>query len=112
MEDDKSSGSRKGAIGRFEPGGDLAPPEGRDEYDQRLESLPDQEKELASESARFADVCQYFERQRMDIPVEIVDQLGGASQFALPKRIALMKKLNKRLMEYLNNVGENPGIRH
>ena len=40
------------------------------------------EKELAEESARFADLCQYFERQRMDVPVEILDQLGRASRLA------------------------------
>jgi len=101
----------KGALDRFEPGGDHGPFEGRNQYDERLNSLPPGEKELAHESARFADLCQYFERQRMDVPVEILDQLGQASRLAIPERIEAMKKLNQRLMEYLDNVGQDPGIR-
>ena len=69
--------------------------------------LPAGEKELAQESARFADLCQYFERQRMDVPVEILDQLGRASRLAIPERIEAMKKLNQRLMEYLNDAGQD-----
>ncbi len=63
------------------------------------------------ESARFADLCQYFERQRMDVPVEILDQLGRASRLAIPERIEAMKKLNQRLMEYLNDAGNGHFIR-
>lgn len=101
----------KGALDRFESGGDRAPIEDRSQYGERFNSLPPGEKELAEESARFADFCQYFERQRMDVPVEIVDQLGSASRLPIPKRVEAMKKLNQKLMEYLDNVGQDPGIR-
>ena len=100
-----------GALARFEAGGDLAPVEDRNEYDLRLKSLPVGEKELAEESARFADLCQYFERQRMEVPVEVLDQLGRASTLAIPERIEAMKKLNQRLMEYLNDAGDSHFIR-
>jgi hypothetical protein len=100
-----------GALARFETGGDLGSVEDRNAYDQRLKSLSVDEKELADESARFADLCQYFERQKMDVPVEVLDQLGRASRLAMPERIEAMKKLNERLMEYLDNVGQDPGIR-
>jgi hypothetical protein len=111
MANNKRSKKVKGALDRFEPGGDHGPFEDRNQYDERLNSLPPGEKELAHESARFADLCQYFERQRMDVPVEILDQLGGVSRIAIPERIEAMKKLNERLMEYLDNVGQDPGIR-
>jgi hypothetical protein len=111
MTSNKRSENVKGALDRLESGGDLGPVEDRNRYDERLDSLPPLEKELAQESARFADLCQYFERQRMDIPMEIVDQLGRASRLAIPERIEAMKKLNQKLMEYLDNVGQDPGIR-
>jgi hypothetical protein len=101
----------KGALDRFESAGDLGPVEDRNQYDERLNSLPPGENELAHESARFADLCQHFERQRMDIPVEILDQLGRASRLAIPERIEAMKKLNHRLMEYLNDAGNGHFIR-
>ena len=111
MSKDKERKDAIGALARFEPGGNLGPVEDRNQYDQRLKSLPVDEKELAEESARFADLCQYFERQRMDVPMEVLDQLGRASRLAIPERIEAMKKLNQRLMEYLNNAGNGHFIR-
>jgi len=111
MPKDEKSNTTTSALTRFEPGGDLGPVEDRNEYDQRLKSLPAGEKELAEESARLADICQYFERQRMDVPVEILDQLGRASRLAIPERIEAMKKLNQRLMEYLNDASEGHFVR-
>jgi hypothetical protein len=111
MSKEEESKETTGALARFGSGGDLGPVEDRNEYDQRLKSLPVGEKELAEESARFADLCQYFERQRMDVPVEILDQLGRASRLAIPERIEAMKKLNQRLMEYLNDAGNSHFIR-
>jgi hypothetical protein len=111
MSKEEKSKNTTGALARVEHVGDLGPIEDRNEYDQRLKSLPSEEKELAQESARFADLCQYFERQRMDVPVEILDQLGRASRLAIPERIEAMKKLNQRLMEHLNHAGNGHFIR-
>ena len=111
MSKEEEAKETKGAFARVGPGGDLGPVEDRNEYDQRLKSLPAGKKELAEESARFADLCQYFERQRMDVPVEILDQLGRASTLAIPERIEALKKLNQRLMEYLNDAGEGHFVR-
>jgi hypothetical protein len=111
MANNKRSENVKGGLDRFESGGDLGPVEDRNQYDERLDSLPPEEKELAKESARFADLCQYFERQRMDVPVEILDQLRRASRLAIPERVEAMKNLNQKIMEYLDNVGQDPGIR-
>jgi hypothetical protein len=111
MSKEEESKETTGALASFGPGGNLGPVEDRDEYDQRLKSLPSGEKELAQESARFADLCQYFERKRMDVPGEILDQLGRASRLAIAERIEEMKMLNQRLMEYLNDAGNGHFIR-
>jgi hypothetical protein len=111
MSKEEEAKETKGAFARAGCGGDLGPVEYRNEYDQRLKSLPAGKKELAEESARFADLCQYFERQRINVPVEILDQLGRASRLAIPERIEAMKKLNQRLMEYLNDAGEGHFVR-
>lgn len=111
MSKEEEAKDASGALARIEPGGDLGPVEDRNEYDQRLKSLSAGAKELAAESARFADLCQYFERQRMDVPVEVLDQLGRASRLPVQERLEAMKKLNRRLMEYLNDAGDSHFVR-
>jgi hypothetical protein len=70
-----------------------------------------EEKELAEVCARFADLCQYFSQQNMDLPPQIVDDVLLASKLAVKERIAKMRRLSQDLMEYLNDAGPNPQIR-
>ncbi len=111
--DEKENRSKpeSGALDKFEPGGKLGPLDDRNEYEQRLHSLSLGQKELAHESTRFADLCQYFSQQKMDIPPSIVERLGNVSKLPAPDRIRAMKDINRELMEYLNDVGQDPGIR-
>ena len=110
-EKENRSKPKSGALDKFEPGGELGPLDDRNEYEQRLHSLPLEQKELAQESTRFADLCQYFSQQKMDIPPSIVERLGNVSKLPAPDRIRAMKDINRELMEYLNDVGQDPGIR-
>ena len=98
-------------LGRFEPGGELGSSWDRREHENRINALPDKERQLAQELSRFADLCQYFERERMDVPAEIVDELSRTSRLPIPQRLEAMRKLNQRLMESLPNVGDGPRIR-
>jgi hypothetical protein len=111
--DEKENRSKpgSGALDKFEPGGELGPIEDRNAYEQRLNSLPAEQKEFAEENTRFADLCQYFSQQKIDIPPSIVDRLGNVSKLPVPDRIRAMKDINRELMEYLNDVGQDPGIR-
>jgi hypothetical protein len=99
------------ALDKFEPGGESGPMGDRNAYEQRLNSLPFEQRELADESTRFADFCQYFSQRKMDIPPSIVERLGSVSRLPVPDRIRAMKEINRELMEYLDDVGEDPGIR-
>jgi len=113
LKDEKENRSqpRPGTLDKFEAGGKSGPPDDRNEYEQRLNSLPAEQKDLAEESTRFADLCQYFSQQRMDIPASIVERVRNVSKLPVPDRIRAMKDINRELMEYLNDVGQDPGIR-
>ena len=95
----------------FESGHELGSVEDREDRERRIASLSGGEKELALETARFADLCQYLSRRNMDVPPNILDQLSGVSKLAPQDRTGRMKALNQALMEYLNDVGEDSGIR-
>jgi hypothetical protein len=111
--DDKMDQPRntEGALNKFEPGSALGPIEDRNEYEQRLNALPPDRNQLAQESTRLADLCQYFSLQKIDIPPEIVEQVAGLSRLATAERIRALIDVNGALMEYLNDVGQDPRIR-
>ena len=111
--DRKQDQSRRmeGSLRKFETSGDLGPIEDRAEYESRINRLPAEEKELALESARFADLCHYFSQQKMDLPPQVVDGIGRVSESPIVERISTMKRLNHALMEYLHDIGEDPQIR-
>jgi len=113
LEDEKESRSKRksGALDKFEPCGELGAIEDRGEREQRLDSLPAEQKEFAQESTRFADLCKYFAQQKMDIPPSIVERVGSVSKLPAPDRIRAMQSINRELMEYLSDVGQDPGIR-
>jgi hypothetical protein len=113
LKDVKRDQSRnsQGALNKFEPGGALGPIEDRNEYEQRLNALPPDQNQLAQESTRLADLCQYFSLQKIDIPPEIVEQVAGLSRLTTAERIRALIEVNRALMEYLNDVGQDPGIR-
>jgi len=89
----------------------LAPFDDRNQYEQRLNSLPAGQKELAEESALFADLCQYFSQQKMDIPPQFLEQIGRLSALKIAERVCTLKEINRALMEYLSDVDQGPGIR-
>jgi hypothetical protein len=101
---------KSGALDKFEPGGELGPLDDHNEYQQRLNSLPAEQKEFAEESTRVADLCQYFSQQRMDIPASIVERVGNVPKLPVKDRVRAMKDINRELMEYLHDVGQDPGI--
>jgi hypothetical protein len=113
LEDEKENRSKRksGALDWVEPSCELGAIEDRDEREQRLDSLPAEQKEFVEESTRFADLCKYFAQQKMDIPPSIVERVGSVSNLPASDRIHAMKDINRELMEYLNNVGQDLGIR-
>ena len=101
----------RGTVGKFDAGGELGPIEDRHEFERRLDALPPDQKELAQENTRFADLCRYFSDKKMDIPPQVLDQIGRLASLPLVDRIRVLKDVNQTLMEYLNDVGEDPQIR-
>jgi H2-forming N5,N10-methylenetetrahydromethanopterin dehydrogenase-like enzyme len=96
---------------RFEPGGELGPIEDRNKYEKRIAGLPPEQKELAEETTRLADLCQYFSREQIDIPAELVERIADLSTLPAAVRIRTLLDLNRALMEYLNHIGRDSGLR-
>ena len=99
------------AQNTFESGGELGPIEDRNEYERRIAGLPPEQKELAEETTRLADLCQYFSQKQIDIPPELVERIAGLPTLTNSVRIRALANLNEALMAYLNHAGQDSGIR-
>lgn len=109
-EDHGRSRKIRDSLYKFEPGGDPGSTEDRTQYEQRLNALPVEQKELAQENARLADLCQYFSRTKIEIPPPLVEQIARLARLSPSERTGAVKYLNRELMEYLNDVGQDSGI--
>ena len=101
---------RQGMLNKFDPAGEWEPIEDPTEREDRLNQLPTDEKELALESARLADLCKYFSQEKMDLPARLLDRIRGLSRLQPRERVRELLSINQALMEYLNRVGSGPQL--
>ena len=94
----------------FEPGGESGPIENATEREMRLNQLPPDEKTLALESARLADLCHYFSQEKMDLPADLVERINGLPRMQANDRVRELLSINQGLMDYLNRVGSGPQL--
>jgi hypothetical protein len=103
--------SATGTVGKFLPGGEFGPMTNRQEYEQRVNALLPEQREFAKESTRFADMWQYFSEHRMQLPKGVVNQVSGLAQLTTVEQRTVLRRINEQLMEHLNDVGEDSGVR-
>jgi len=103
--------SATGSLAKFLPGGEFGPMTNRQEYEQRVNALPPEQREFAEESTRFADIWQYFSERTMQLPKGVVNQVSGLAQLTTVEQTTVLRRINQELMEYLNDVGEDSGVR-
>lgn len=101
----------RGMLDKFETGCEFGPIEKCTERERRLNQLPPEQKELAHESARLADLCQCFSREKMDIPADILQLIGRLSKCGPQQRIRELASINQALIEYLNRTGSGSQLR-
>ena len=96
-------------IVKFDAGGEFGAIDDRNELERRLYALPPDQKEMAQEKARLADLCRYFSDKKTS--PQVLDQVGKIARLPIVDHIRVLKDANRTLMEYLSDVGEDPQIR-
>jgi hypothetical protein len=96
---------------RFEDSGDLAPIEDRSEWEKLVCSKSQEECELLSELARFADLWRYLQAREGKLGAEIVDAIAKVHELPVSDRIARLKEINRKLMERVGDAGEGAQLR-
>ena len=105
------SSKAEGPLDKFEPGGESGRSKTAMSTNRRLSSLPPSQQNSLKKARSFADLCQYFSQQKIDLPADLLRASRKVSRLAISDRIRAMKDINRELMEYLNDVGQDPGIR-
>jgi hypothetical protein len=100
-----------GSLTKFLTGGECSPMTDRSEYEQRMNALPPEQREFAEEGTRFADIWQYFSEHRIQLPQDVVEQVSSLPKLPAAEQTVVLRRVNQELMEHLNDVGENSGIR-
>jgi hypothetical protein len=114
--------SATGSLAKFLPGGEFGSITNRQRYEQRVNALPPEQREFAEESTRFADLWQYFSEHRVQLPENVVNQVSGLAKLRTVEQTIILRSVNREwslarawlfreLMEYLNDVGEDSGVR-
>jgi len=101
----------QGSLTRFLPDGEFGAIEDPLEYEQRMSALPPARREFAEEGTHFAHLWQYFSEHRMQLPRHIVEQISELSKLSAAEQIATIRRVNQALMQYLNDVSEDSGVR-
>lgn len=83
---------------RFKPGGDLAPIEDRDQWNEVVSSTRPEEQELLNELTRFADLWRYFQERNEKLGPEIVNALAEVQKLPVALRAARVREINQKLM--------------
>jgi hypothetical protein len=96
---------------RFRPGGDLAPIEDREQWEQLVASKPPEERELLQELARFADLWRYFQERDESLGSKIVDGMRELNKLPVPERIRRLKDINLELMKRVGDDGQGAQFR-
>jgi hypothetical protein len=110
--DETPTGDAKKGSKQFQPGGRFAPINDRYEYEQGMESLPPQERELVKELTNFADFCKYFEEHNQELDPSVARAVSEAAKLPLEDRIARIREINQKLMRAVNDAGEGGKFRN
>jgi hypothetical protein len=85
-------------FSRLRPGGDLAPIDDRDQWNELVKSRPSEEQELVNELARFADLWRYLQERNEKLGPEIVNALAEVHKLPVVLRAARVREINQKLM--------------
>lgn len=83
---------------RFQTGGDLAPIEDGEQWDELVSSNPPEEQELVMELARFADLWRYFQERNEKLGPATVNALAEVHKLPVTLRAARVREINQELM--------------
>ncbi|SRR5579884_167949 len=75
----------------------------RDEWDCLINAQSPERAALLQELTRFAELCDYFERQQTRVPRDILDDMRGFENMCSQAKTTAFREINRRLMERLPN---------
>jgi len=89
--------SATGSLAKFLPGGEFGPMTNRQEYEQRVNALPPEQREFAEESTRFADIDPQWHLNNVRV-AEFYQEGRISFNRALSKEFQLEREQGRRIL--------------
>lgn len=90
----------------------LPPPiEDSKEYEKQMDTFPLDESRVIQALTSFASLCQFLSEREIEVPSDITRALHASGELSVDERVALIRRLNQELLEYIHLVSTDSGIR-
>lgn len=70
----------------------------RQEWDALVEAQTPERAALLKELTTFSELWEYFDRQQLPLPSDIVGDLAGIESLPIPERVAMFRDITQRLL--------------
>ena len=70
----------------------------RQEWDKMVGEQPPDRAALLKEMTTFSELWEYFDRQQLPLPSDIIADLKGVESLPIQERTALFREINERLL--------------
>ena len=90
-------------LKRVGPQGEIPPINDLEEWEEKLKSLPPDQRDLTRELARFVDLWRYLREQEIALGKEITQSVAQLRDLPPGARIIKLREINKDLMRRIGN---------
>jgi hypothetical protein len=99
-------------LKRLGPTGEIPPVKDLEEWEEKLKSLPPDERDLTRELARFVDLWRYLQERGTTLGKEITHSVAQLRDCPPEARISRLREINTDLMRRIgNDAGTNSRLR-
>ncbi len=85
--------------------------EDADQFQQMVNSLPEEQKKYCTLATQFAKLWEYFSNQNIPIPADIVAAMRDLPNLSSDEKLELLEVINAELLAFESNASKNPGFR-
>jgi len=81
------------------------------EFQQMVDSLPEEKRKFAELATRFAKLWEYLESKNLPLPLDVVRAMQELPSLPAEERLEQLENINARLLELETDASKDPQFR-